>query len=189
MDFMPSVLPEQLSAFRRLFHKHAESGFSEFWTTAFLARQISEAGCSVKVGSAAICREARMGVPREEVQEARLAKAVEQGADPKWDLIILDPPSFTRNKKSLNGAMRGYKEIHLRARQMLPVGGLLSTFCCSHHVSASLFRQTIADAAVDGHSTLRQVAAHGQSVDHPVLLNIPETEYLTGFTFEMVPGR
>lgn len=119
----------------------------------------------------------------------RESDAVRQGADPKWDLIILDPPSFTRNKKSLNGAMRGYKEIHLRAMQMLPVGGLLSTFCCSHHVSASLFRQTIADAAVDGHSTLRMVAAHGQSVDHPVLLNIPETEYLKGFTFEMVPGR
>ena len=84
MDFMPSVLPEQLSTFRRLFHSHAESGFSEFWTTAFLASRLSEAGCSVKVGSAAICREARMGVPGEDVQEARLAKAVEQGADPKW---------------------------------------------------------------------------------------------------------
>ncbi len=119
----------------------------------------------------------------------RESDAVRQGADPKWDLIILDPPSFTRNKKSLHGAMRGYKEIHLRAMQMLPVGGLLSTFCCSHHVSAALFRDTIAQAAVDGHSTLRLVAMHGQSVDHPVLLNIPETEYLKGFTFEMVPGR
>ena len=84
MDFMPSVLPEQLSAFRRLFHKHAESGFSEFWTTAFLASRLSDAGCSVKLGSAAICREARMGVPGEDVQEARLANALEQGADPKW---------------------------------------------------------------------------------------------------------
>ena len=119
----------------------------------------------------------------------RESDAVRQGGDPKWDLIILDPPSFTRNKKSLSGAMRGYKEIHLRAMQMLPVGGMLSTFCCSHHVSASLFRETIASAAVDGHSTLRMVATHGQSVDHPVLLNIPETEYLKGFTFEMVPGR
>lgn len=119
----------------------------------------------------------------------RESDAVRNGADPKWDMIILDPPSFTRNKKSLNGALRGYKEIHLRAMQMLPVGGMLSSFSCSHHISSTLFRQTICEAAVDGHSTLRLVAAHGQSPDHPVLLNIPETEYLKGFTFEMVPGR
>lgn len=114
---------------------------------------------------------------------------VRNGGEPKWDLIVLDPPSFTRNKKSLTGALRGYKEIHLRAMKMLPVGGVLSTFCCSHHASSALFRQTIADAAVDGHCTLRLAASHGQSPDHPVLLNIPETEYLKGFTFEMVPGR
>lgn len=117
------------------------------------------------------------------------SEAVRAGEAPKWDLIILDPPSFTRNRKSLNGAMRGYKEIHLRAMQMLPVGGILSTFCCSHHISTPLFRQVIAEAAVDGHSTLRLLASHGQSADHPILLNIPETEYLKGFTFEMVPGR
>ncbi len=114
---------------------------------------------------------------------------VRNGGDPKWDLVILDPPSFTRNKKSLAGAMRGYKEIHLRAMQMLPVGGVLSTFCCSHHASTAVFRDTILDAAVDGHCTLRLTATHGQSPDHPVLLNIPETEYLKGFTFELVPGR
>ena len=74
--------------------------------------------------------------------------AVRNGADPKWDMIILDPPSFTRNKKSLNGALRGYKEIHLRAMQMLPVGGVLSSFSCSHHISSNLFRQTICEAAV-----------------------------------------
>lgn len=115
--------------------------------------------------------------------------AVRNGSDPQWDLIILDPPSFTRNRKSVSGAQRGYKEIHLRAMQMLPVGGILSTFCCSHHISAPLFRQVIAEAAVDGHCTLRQVAIHGQSPDHPILLNIPETEYLKGATFELVPGR
>ena len=120
---------------------------------------------------------------KHESEEVRL------GAEPKWDLIILDPPSFTRNRKSLSGAMRGYKEIHLRAMQMLPVGGVLSTFCCSHHISTPLFRQVIAEAAVDGHCTLRQVAFHGQSADHPILLNIPETEYLKGFSFELVPGR
>ncbi len=119
----------------------------------------------------------------------RESDLVKNGADPKWDLIILDPPSFTRNKKSLGGALRGYKEIHLRAMKMLPVGGLLSTFCCSHHVSDSLFKQSVADAAIDGHCTLRLTRQHAQSPDHPVLLNIPETEYLKGYTYEMVPGR
>lgn len=119
----------------------------------------------------------------------RESDLVRHGGEPRWDLIILDPPSFTRNKKSLAGALRGYKEIHLRAMQMLPVGGVLSSFCCSHHAGAPLFRQTIADAAVDGHCTLRLMETYGQSVDHPILLNIPETEYLKGFTFEMVPGR
>ncbi len=116
-------------------------------------------------------------------------KVRNSGADPKWDMIILDPPSFTRNKKSLAGALRGYKEIHLRAMQMLPVGGILSSFCCSHHAGAGVFRDTIGEAAVDGHCTLRLMESHGQSPDHPVLLNLPETEYLKGFTFEMVPGR
>ncbi|MCH5285380.1 MAG: class I SAM-dependent rRNA methyltransferase [Akkermansiaceae bacterium] len=119
----------------------------------------------------------------------RESDAVRNGAAPKWDLIILDPPSFTRNRKSVNGALRGYKEIHLRAMQMLPVGGILSTFCCSHHISTPLFHGIVAEAAVDGHSTLRLVATHGQSADHPVLLNIPETEYLKGATYELVPGR
>ena len=84
MDFMPSVSSEQLSEFRRIFHRHAESGFSEFWTTAFLAARLHEAGGWVKVGEEAICREARMGVPDEDTQEKRLASAREQGADPKW---------------------------------------------------------------------------------------------------------
>ena len=84
MEFTPSIIPEQLFSFRRLFHSHAESGFSEFWTTAFLASRLSEAGCAVKVGSEAICREARMGVPEDAVQEARLAVAIGQGADASW---------------------------------------------------------------------------------------------------------
>lgn len=111
------------------------------------------------------------------------------GAELKWDFIILDPPSFTRNRKALTGALRGYKEIHLRAMQMLPVGGLLATFCCSHHVSRELFLQVIAEAAVDAHCTLRLVEEYGQRADHPVLLNLPETSYLRGFTFELAPGR
>ena len=84
MDFKTSVPAELLTEFRRDFHRHAESGFSEFWTTAFLASRLHEAGGSVKVGEEAICREARMGVPDGATQKARLSSALEQGADPKW---------------------------------------------------------------------------------------------------------
>lgn len=145
---------------------------------------------------AAVRRNAELnGVSVEAVAEnafdflKRESALVRDGAEPRWDLVILDPPSFTRNKKSLNDAMRGYKEIHLRTMKMLPVGGILSTFCCSHHASAELFRASIADAAVDAPATLRLLATHGQGADHPVLLNIPETEYLKGFSFELIPGR
>ena len=117
------------------------------------------------------------------------AALVRDGGEHKWDLIILDPPSFTRNKKSVHDAMRGYKEIHLRAMKLLAPGGILSTFCCSHHAGADLFRESVLDAAIDAPATLRLIQQHGQRPDHPILLNIPETEYLKGFTYELLPGR
>ncbi|MBI5772416.1 MAG: class I SAM-dependent rRNA methyltransferase [Verrucomicrobia bacterium] len=104
---------------------------------------------------------------------------------PRYDLIILDPPSFTRNRASVPDALRGYKEIHLRALKLLRPGGVLATFCCSHHVDASLFQEVILAAAFDAHRVLRRVATYGQSPDHPVLPTIPETEYLKGFAFEI----
>lgn len=123
-----------------------------------------------------------------EVIQANVFDFLKQAA-PDYDLIILDPPSFTRNKKSVNDALRGYKEIHLRAFKLLDKGGLLSTFCCSHHVSRELFLESIIDAAVDAKRTARLVATHHQRADHPVVLGLPETEYLKGLTVEMMPGR
>ena len=105
---------------------------------------------------------------------------------PKFSLIILDPPSFTRNRASVPDALRGYKEIHLRALKLLRLGGTLATFCCSHHVDANLFQDTILSAAFDARRILRRVAVYSQSADHPVIPMIPETEYLKGFAFEIV---
>jgi 23S rRNA (cytosine1962-C5)-methyltransferase len=105
---------------------------------------------------------------------------------PRFDLIILDPPSFTRNRASVPDALRGYKEIHLRALKLLKPGGVLATFCCSHHVSAELFQDTLLSAAFDTRRILRRVAIYTQSPDHPVIPMIPETEYLKGFAFEVV---
>lgn len=105
---------------------------------------------------------------------------------PRFDFIILDPPSFTRNRASVPDALRGYKEIHLRALKLLKPGGTLATFCCSHHVSAELFYDTLLSAAFDTRKILRRVATYSQSPDHPVIPMIPETEYLKGFAFEVV---
>jgi 23S rRNA (cytosine1962-C5)-methyltransferase len=105
---------------------------------------------------------------------------------PRFDLIILDPPSFTRNRASVPDALRGYKEIHLRALKLLKLGGTLATFCCSHHVDASLFQDTLLSAAFDAHRILRRTATYSQSPDHPVIPMIPETEYLKGFAYELV---
>lgn len=105
---------------------------------------------------------------------------------PKFDAIILDPPSFTRSRSAIPDAMRGYKEIHLRALKLLKAGGTLATFCCSHHVDAEMFQAIILEAAFDARRILRRVAIYGQSPDHPVIPSIPETEYLKGFAFEVV---
>ncbi|MEI7958080.1 MAG: class I SAM-dependent rRNA methyltransferase [Verrucomicrobiota bacterium] len=113
----------------------------------------------------------------------------QERAGAQYDLIVLDPPSFTKSKEKLNDALRGYKEIHLRALKLLAPGGLLATFSCSHHVNDELFREVIADAAVDAKKTLRQLVRFGQAADHPVILNLPETEYLRGYLFELAPGR
>ena len=104
---------------------------------------------------------------------------------PSWDLIILDPPSFTRNRASVPDALRGYKEIHLRALKLLKPGGVLASFCCSHHVDAGLFLDTLLSAAFDAHKVLRRIATYSQAPDHPVIPMIPETEYLKGFAFEL----
>ena len=105
---------------------------------------------------------------------------------PKFDLIVLDPPSFTRNRAAVPDALRGYKELHLRALKLLKPGGTLATFCCSHHVNAGLFQDTVLSAAFDTRKVLRRIATYAQSPDHPIIPMIPETEYLKGFAFELV---
>jgi 23S rRNA (cytosine1962-C5)-methyltransferase len=105
---------------------------------------------------------------------------------PRFDLVVLDPPSFTRNRAAVPDALRGYKEIHLRALKLLKTGGTLATFCCSHHVDAVTFQDVILAAAFDARRLLRRVAIYNQAPDHPVIPAIPETEYLKGFAFEVV---
>jgi 23S rRNA (cytosine1962-C5)-methyltransferase len=96
----------------------------------------------------------------------------------RYDTIVLDPPAFAKSKRDLDAALRGYKELNLRAVKMLRPGGILVTCSCSFHVSRHNFLEMLASAALDAHRTLRLIEVRGQAKDHPVLLNIPETSYL-----------
>ncbi len=96
----------------------------------------------------------------------------------RYDTIVLDPPAFAKSKRDLDAALRGYKELNLRALKMLRPGGILVTCSCSYHVNQSDFLEMLADAALDAHRMLRLLEVRGQSQDHPVLLNVPETAYL-----------
>jgi len=96
----------------------------------------------------------------------------------RYDTIVLDPPAFAKNKSSLETALRGYKELNLRALKMLRPGGILVTCCCSYHVSPVQYLDVVRISAQDVRRSLRILENRGQAKDHPILLNVPETEYL-----------
>lgn len=102
-----------------------------------------------------------------------------------YDTIVLDPPAFAKSKKAADAAARGYKELNLRAMKMLRPGGVLITNSCSHHVGEADFAEMLASAAIDAKRTARVLEKRGQSVDHPVVLTIPETSYLKCFILEL----
>jgi 23S rRNA (cytosine1962-C5)-methyltransferase len=110
-------------------------------------------------------------------------------AGTEYDLIILDPPSFTQTQRRVRDALRGYRELHVRAFKLLSKNGVLATFSCSHHVGLSAFDQMIAGALVDARRSARKLRHFEQALDHPVLPTIPETEYFKGVLLEMMPGR
>jgi 23S rRNA (cytosine1962-C5)-methyltransferase len=104
----------------------------------------------------------------------------------RYDMIILDPPAFAKNKGSLEGALRGYKEINNRSMRLLKPGGILITCSCSHHVSEALFAEMLADAANDAGCWIRVLERRIQAADHPVLLTVPETLYLKCFILQIL---
>ena len=96
----------------------------------------------------------------------------------RYDTIVLDPPAFAKSKANLETALRGYKELNLRALKMLRPGGILVSCCCSYHVSPTQYLEVVGNSARDVHRNLRIVENRGQAKDHPILFNVPETEYL-----------
>ncbi len=103
-----------------------------------------------------------------------------------YDFVILDPPAFTKSRETLRNAIKGYREINRRAMQLLPRGGYLATCSCSHFMTETYFRQMLHNAAEDAGVGLRQIEARRQSPDHPILWNIPETDYLKFYIFQII---
>lgn len=103
-----------------------------------------------------------------------------------FDFIILDPPAFTKSRKTVQSAERGYKEINLRALKLLPRGGYFATASCSHFMPSELFVKMLRSAAADAGVELRQIEARQQAPDHPILWNVPETDYLKFYIFQVV---
>lgn len=114
-----------------------------------------------------------------------LPELEKQGKKP-FDLIILDPPAFTKSRKTVSGAEKGYKEINYRAMKLLPRGGYLATASCSHFMSHEKFEKMLLSAASDAKVELKQIEVRQQSPDHPVLWNVPETDYLKFYLFQVV---
>ena len=113
-----------------------------------------------------------------------LPKLTEERAD--YGLVILDPPAFTKSRRTVAGAERGYHEINYRAMRLLPRGGYLATCSCSHFMPPALFEKMLRSAARDANVSLKQIEARQQAPDHPILWNVPETEYLKFYIFQVV---
>lgn len=128
--------------------------------------------------------EAQMSVRAVDVFD--LLPELERAGGHPYDFIILDPPAFTKSRKTIQSAVRGYKEINYRAMKLLPRGGYLATCSCSHFMSEERFVQMLRAAAADAGVGLRQIEARQQAPDHPVLWNVPETNYLKFYLFQVV---
>ena len=142
--------------------------------TSVLALDISE-DCT-----AATAANAKANGLKVDTVTANLFDWFTENRETKFDLIILDPPPFARSKDAVEGALRGYKELNLRAMRLLTPGGILATYSCSQRVSPDMFLTTLGDAAADARREARLIEMTGQPADHPVMLTFPESRYLKG---------
>jgi len=126
-----------------------------------------------------------MTVTQADVFDMLRALAEDKKNKGRWDFIILDPPAFTKSRDTVKSAFRGYKEINTLAMRLLPRGGYLATCSCSHFMPPDLFKRMLHEAAEEAHVTLRQIEERAQAPDHPILWNVPETEYLKFYLFQV----
>ena len=131
---------------------------------------------------------ARNGISNIEFREADVFDLLGaySSARRQFSMVILDPPAFAKSRRSLEGALRGYKEINLRALRLLGPGGILVTCSCSHHLSEAALLELVAEASLDAGRQLRVLERRTQSQDHPILLTVPETHYLKCLILEVL---
>jgi 23S rRNA (cytosine1962-C5)-methyltransferase len=176
------------AAEREVLDAFAYTGAFACWALARGARHVLAIDASPDACSRARAHGAAVGgsPDRFEVREANAFDVLRElaRAGRRFDLVILDPPPFTRRRTAVDAALRGYKEINLQALRCLRPGGLLATFSCSHHVSPAAFEAVCQAAVTDVGRPVRLVASLTQARDHPVLLAVPETRYLTGLLLE-----
>ena len=151
----------------------------------------SVTGVDISKDAVALCREnARRNeltnVSFEAADVFDLLTELKKAGNSPYDFIILDPPAFTKSGATVKNAYRGYKEINLKAMQLLPRGGYLATCSCSHFMKRELFEEMLREAAHDADVSLRLIESRGQAPDHPVLWNVPETDYLKFYLFQVV---
>jgi 23S rRNA (cytosine1962-C5)-methyltransferase len=113
-------------------------------------------------------------------------RELSSGEPNSFDVVVLDPPAFAKDRAGVEGALRGYKEINLRGLKLLKRGGYLLTCSCTHHVSRHAFREIVRRAARDVHLRVRLLGEYGHPPDHPVILNLPETDYLKALLLQVV---
>jgi 23S rRNA (cytosine1962-C5)-methyltransferase len=124
-----------------------------------------------------------------EARQADVFEFLKRPDRTEYDLIILDPPSFAKARGKLKEALNGYRDLHARAAALLSKRGVLATFSCSHHVMAQEFEDSVAEGLNDARRNMRLIRRVGQPADHPVVMGLPETEYLKGLLLEAMPGR
>ncbi|PWU09656.1 MAG: rRNA large subunit methyltransferase I [Verrucomicrobia bacterium] len=155
------------------------------------ARAGARAVTAVESGSASLKR-LRENARRNQMEMESIEADVfdflkgEERRKSQYDLIILDPPSFTKVRSRIHDALRGYQELHLRAAKLLSKGGILATFSCSHHISSEALLETVRTAFHQARRSVRLRERLAQGLDHPILLHLPETEYLKGMLIEEV---
>jgi len=178
-----------LAAGREVLDAFCYTGAFGVWALRHGAVRVLAIDASAEASARARQHAAANGdVERFEVEESNAFDALREldRAGRRFDLVILDPPSFTRRKTAVEAAVRGYKEINLRGLRCLRPGGVLATFSCSHHVPGALFEEVCRAAAADAGRAVRVRAALTQARDHPVLLAVPETRYLKGLLLEVI---
>lgn len=188
---------DQLDSYQRIAAlaggRHVLDGFSNQGGFALACAKAGAASVTaVESGAEAVAaleRNARRNGLAIGIRQADVFDFLRQPDRQEFDLVVLDPPSFAKARNRVKEALKGYRDLHASAARLLSKNGILATFSCSHHVAAHEFESAVAEGLNDARRGMRILERTGQPADHPVVMGLPETEYLKGLVLEAMPGR